>query len=38
MTGRARGLLGRVAETVTAVGERLHPTPPSPGLRAVRDA
>ena len=38
VTGRARGILQRAADAATAVGERLNPTPPAPGLRAVRDA
>jgi UDP-glucose 4-epimerase len=36
--GRARALITRVGRTTGAVGERLRPTPPAPGLRAVRDA
>jgi UDP-glucose 4-epimerase len=35
---RVRNVLGQVGGAATAVGERLRPTPPSPGLRAVRDA
>jgi UDP-glucose 4-epimerase len=38
VTARARGVLQRAADAATAVGERLNPTPPAPGLRAVRDA
>jgi UDP-glucose 4-epimerase len=37
-TGRARSVLERVGETASAVGGRLRPAPPAPGLRAVRDA
>jgi UDP-glucose 4-epimerase len=37
-TARVRTVLERAGDTVSAVGERLRPTPPSPGLRAVRDA
>jgi UDP-glucose 4-epimerase len=35
---RARGLVERVGATADAVGDRLRPVPPAPGLRAVRDA
>jgi len=35
---RVRGLIARVGHTAGAVGERLRPSPPAPGLRAVRDA
>ena len=35
---RARGVVSRVGHTAGAVGERLRPAPPAPGLRAVRDA
>jgi UDP-glucose 4-epimerase len=38
ITSRARGVVQRVGDTADAVGDRLRPTPPSPGLRAVRDA
>jgi UDP-glucose 4-epimerase len=38
VTGRAQGLVTRIGATAGTVGERLRPTPPSPGLRAVRDA
>jgi UDP-glucose 4-epimerase len=38
VSSRARSLLERVGDTAAAVGDRLHPTPPAPGLRAVRDA
>jgi UDP-glucose 4-epimerase len=38
LTGRAQGLVARVGATAGSVGERLRPTPPPPGLRAVRDA
>ena len=31
-------VLERVGDTASAVGERLRPAPPAPGLRAVRDA
>jgi UDP-glucose 4-epimerase len=37
-TTRARGLVERVGTTADAVGDRLRPAPPAPGLRAVRDA
>jgi UDP-glucose 4-epimerase len=37
-TSRVRSVLDRVADVTTAVGNRLHPAPPNPGLRAVRDA
>ena len=37
-TQQLRSVLARVGDTATAVGERLNPAPPSPGLRAVRDA
>jgi len=35
---RVRSVLQRAADTASAVGERLRPAPPAPGLRAVRDA
>jgi UDP-glucose 4-epimerase len=38
VTAQARSLLARVGDTAAAVGERLTPAPPAPGLRAVRDA
>jgi UDP-glucose 4-epimerase len=38
VTSRARVVLARAADAATAVGERVRPTPPPPGLRAVRDA
>ena len=38
VTARARSLVDSAADAMTAVGERIHPTPPAPGLRAVRDA
>jgi len=38
LTGRVEGLVGRVGDTASAVGQRLRPTPATPGLRAVRDA
>jgi UDP-glucose 4-epimerase len=37
-SARVRSVLERVGDTASAVGERLRPTPPAPGLRAVRDA
>jgi UDP-glucose 4-epimerase len=37
-TARVRGLVERVGDGAAAVGERLRPPPPAPGLRAVRDA
>jgi UDP-glucose 4-epimerase len=38
VTGTARRLVQRVGDTADAVGDRLRPAPPAPGLRAVRDA
>jgi UDP-glucose 4-epimerase len=38
VTSRAQSLVARVGATAGTVGERLRPTPPAPGLRAVRDA
>jgi UDP-glucose 4-epimerase len=38
VTGRAQDLVTRIGATAGTVGERLRPAPPSPGLRAVRDA
>jgi UDP-glucose 4-epimerase len=37
-TSRLRSVLERVGDTAAAVGDRLSPPPPAPGLRAVRDA
>ena len=37
-TSRVRDVLERAGGAATAVGERLRPAPPAPGLRAVRDA
>jgi UDP-glucose 4-epimerase len=37
-TSTLRSALARISDTATAVGERLNPAPPAPGLRAVRDA
>jgi len=37
-TSRVRSVLETVGGAATSVGERLRPTPPVPGLRAVRDA
>jgi len=37
-TTRVRSVLERVGDTASAVGERLRPSPPAPGLRAVKDA
>jgi UDP-glucose 4-epimerase len=37
-TARVKGVLARAGDTATAVGDRLRPAPPAPGLRAVRDA
>jgi UDP-glucose 4-epimerase len=37
-TSRLGGLVARLGSTADAVGGRLRSTPPSPGLRAVRDA
>jgi UDP-glucose 4-epimerase len=37
-TTRVRGLAERLGDGAVAVGERLRPAPPAPGLRAVRDA
>jgi UDP-glucose 4-epimerase len=37
-TSKIRSVLARVGDTASAVGERLRPPPPAPGLRAVRDA
>jgi UDP-glucose 4-epimerase len=38
VTSRVRTVLEHAGDTATAVGERLRPAPPAPGLRAVRDA
>ena len=38
VTARVRGWVERVGDGAAAVGERLRPPPPAPGLRAVRDA
>jgi UDP-glucose 4-epimerase len=38
LTERARAVVDTTADAVAAVGERISPTPPAPGLRAVRDA
>jgi UDP-glucose 4-epimerase len=38
VSSRVRTVLERASDTASAVGERLRPTPPAPGLRAVRDA
>ena len=37
-TNRLLGVVGRVGDGAAAVGDRLRPAPPAPGLRAVRDA
>jgi UDP-glucose 4-epimerase len=37
-TSRVRSVLETVGGAATAIGERLRPAPPAPGLRAVRDA
>jgi UDP-glucose 4-epimerase len=37
-TSGVRSVLARAGDTAAAVGQRLRPTPPAPGLRAVRDA
>jgi UDP-glucose 4-epimerase len=37
-TSGIRSALERVGDTAAAVGDRLSPPPPAPGLRAVRDA
>jgi len=37
-TSGVRSALARVGDTATAVGRRVRPAPPTPGLRAVRDA
>jgi UDP-glucose 4-epimerase len=38
VTSRIRSVLEQAGDTASAVGERLRPPPPAPGLRAVRDA
>jgi UDP-glucose 4-epimerase len=38
VTSRVRSAVERVGDTADAVGDRLRPAPPAPGLRAVRDA
>ncbi|HEX2074632.1 MAG TPA: NAD-dependent dehydratase, partial [Geodermatophilus sp.] len=38
LTSRAQDAVRRVGATAEAVGERLRPTPATPGLRAVQDA
>jgi UDP-glucose 4-epimerase len=38
VTSRVRAVVERVGDTADSVGERLRPSPPAPGLRAVRDA
>jgi UDP-glucose 4-epimerase len=38
LTSRARAVLSRAGDAATAVGDRVRPAPPPPGLRAVRDA
>jgi UDP-glucose 4-epimerase len=38
VTDRLLGVVDRVGDGASAVGERLRPAPPAPGLRAVRDA
>jgi UDP-glucose 4-epimerase len=38
LTERARAVVDTTADAVATVGEKLSPTPPAPGLRAVRDA
>jgi UDP-glucose 4-epimerase len=37
-TARVSGLFAKVAHSASAVGGRVRPAPPPPGLRAVRDA
>jgi UDP-glucose 4-epimerase len=37
-SARLRAALSQVGATAAALGERLNPAPPAPGLRAVRDA
>jgi UDP-glucose 4-epimerase len=37
-TSGVRSALERVGDTASTVGRRLRPSPPAPGLRAVRDA
>jgi len=38
VTSHVRSVLEHAGDTASAVGERLRPPPPAPGLRAVRDA
>ena len=38
VAARAQSVLSRAGDVVSAVGERLRPAAPAPGLRAVRDA
>jgi UDP-glucose 4-epimerase len=38
VTTRACGVVQRVGNTADALGDRLRSAPPTPGLRAVRDA
>jgi UDP-glucose 4-epimerase len=38
VTSRLRSAVERVGDTADAVGAKLRPAPPAPGLRAVRDA
>src|SRR3712207_6526335 len=38
VTSTAQDLVARIGATAGRVGERLRPSPPPPGLRAVRDA
>jgi UDP-glucose 4-epimerase len=37
-TSRIQSVLARATDAASAIGERLRPTPPAPGLRAVSDA
>jgi UDP-glucose 4-epimerase len=38
LTERARAVVDTAADAVAAVGDKLSPAPPAPGLRAVQDA
>jgi UDP-glucose 4-epimerase len=38
VTSRIQSVLARATDAASAIGERLRPTPPAPGLRAVSDA
>ena len=38
VSSRVRSVLEHAGDTASALGERLRPPPPAPGLRAVRDA